>query len=398
MKRTTILRITRWIILLSVLVLTTVMGRLHQMIKLYPPVDAFCPFGGLESLWALLRYGALLKKIAWSSFILLGASVITALAFRRSFCGNICPLGFLQEIFGLGGKSLLGRRFNIPGKVDRWLRYGKYLVFIIITVWTWKELTLVIQPYDPWLAYQHLGTEDLFSKYLAGTVVLFAALGLSVFIDRPFCRYLCPMGGMLGAISKIGAVKIRRNTESCIECGICDRSCPVSLKPSQEEFMASAECLNCSECVNSCPVENTLTYVLPGKKKRRLSTAVVLLGTVAIFTVLIAVTTFTKLFIWKTDTGLEYKVERLLAGPGRIGSDNTMMDIIQIYRINPAYLGEQFGLSGEDDFLKTLKELGIDPRDVSETVTALYEEAGLDATRLLGGGGGGGRGHGGGSH
>ncbi|MBB6478946.1 4Fe-4S binding protein [Spirochaeta isovalerica] len=397
MKKTTLFRLSRWGILLSILVLTTVMGRLHQMIKLYPSTDAFCPFGGLETFWALLRYNSLIRKVALSSVILLAVSTGTALLFRRSFCGNLCPLGFIQELFGSAGKSFFNRKFSLPPLIDKILRYLKYVVLVLVLALSWQTFSLVIQPYDPWLAYHHIGTEDLFSKYLVGTIILFASLGLGIFIERPFCRYLCPMGGFLGLISKIGFIRIRRNTETCIDCGICDISCPVDISISTAEQVATAECLTCSACINRCPVENTLFYSLPGKKKRKVSTAFVLFGTVALFTAVIAYATVTKQFIWKADTGLEWKVERLLAGPDRIKGDNQPVHIIQIYQIPPSYLQDQFSLLTEEDFYKTFDELGIEPSDVGDYVSMLYEQAGMDPTKLLGGNGGG-RGHGRNSH
>ncbi|MBN2658845.1 MAG: 4Fe-4S binding protein [Spirochaetales bacterium] len=397
MKKTTVLRLSRWGILISILVLTTVMGRLHQMIKLYPSADAFCPFGGLESLWSLLRYNSLIRKISLSSVILLAASTGTALIFRRSFCGNICPLGFLQELSGTAGRFLFKKRVAVPSLPDKILRYVKYLVLVFVLALSWRTFSLIIQPYDPWLAYQHIGTEDLFSRYLIGTVILFASLGLGIFIDRPFCRYLCPMGGFLGIISKMGLTRIRRNRESCIDCGICDRSCPVDLPVSKMEKVTSAECLACSACVNSCPVENTLEYSLPGKKKRRISVAVVLIGTLAIFAAVIAFTTISGQFVWKTETGLESNVERLLAGPQQIRGDNQPLHIVQIFQIPPAYLQDRFSLLSEEDFYKSFDELDIDPAEVRAYVNELYEQAGLDPTKLLGGGGGG-HGRGRGSH
>ncbi len=393
MKKQTILRITRWTILLSILVLTTVMGRMHQIIKLYPPIDAFCPFGGLESLWALFRYQILLKKIAWSSLILLFTSIGTALLFRRSFCGNICPLGFLQELFGLAGNRLLKKRFQLSGRLDQILRYLKYVVLVVFLALAWKTLSLAISPFDPWVAFHHIGSDDLFTKNLIGAIILFSSLGLGIFIDRPFCRYLCPMGGFLGIVSKIGFVRIKRNKESCIDCGLCDQKCPAALDISHSIETKSVECLSCSECINACPVENTLYYSTPSKKNKPLKTAILLLGTLLIFVSVIAITSATKQFVWKTDTGLESRVERLLYGPHKIQNDNQVVDIVQIYQIHPLFLKDKFNLESDDDFYKSFNELEIAVSEVQELIHTVYEEAGLDPTQLLGGGGCGGGDH-----
>lgn len=380
------LRIIRWVILLSILVLITVLGRLHQIIKLYPSIDAFCPFGGLESAWSLIRYQTILKRVAWSSFILLFTSVGTAVILRRSFCGNICPLGFLQELFGLSGKKILKTRYNLPIRVDKYLRFIKYAVLIIFLALTWRTFELTIRPYDPWVAFHHIGSDDLFSKNLIGFIILILSLAIGFFSDRPFCRYLCPMGGLLGIISKIGLLKIKRNEASCTNCELCDKICPANIKISQEKLITSAECMTCSECVNVCPVENTLNYSLPGKKQKKVSVITVLFGTLFIFVTSVTVTTITKSFVWKKETGLEKKVERLYWGPHKIKDDNTFADVVQVYRIHPGYFSQEFSLSGEDDFYKPLKELSIEPKTVEEKVNKLYQEAGKDPKKLLGGG------------
>ncbi len=397
MKKISPLPLIRWVILISLLVLTTVLGRLHQIVKLYPPIDAFCPFGGLESAWALIRYQGLLKRTAWSSVILLATSLGTALIFRRSFCGNICPLGFLQELFGLGGGKILHRRFNLPGKLDRTLRYLKYPVMLIFLGLAWKTFNMTIRPYDPWVAYHHIGSGELLAEYFWGTIILLLSLLGGIFLDRPFCRYLCPMGAFLALPSKIGMARIKRNGESCIDCGLCDRACPMALSVSRADEVLSAECIACGECVRACPVPETLAFAVPSLKKKRrpLPSLLIIGGTFLIFLLVLAATSLSGSFSWKSETGLEPRVERLLWGPQRIKGDNTLADIVQIYQIHPAYFAQELNLDREDQFYLTLDGLGVDPDEIAAMVTSLYEEAGMDPRNVMKGGG---RGHSGGEH
>ena len=80
-------RIIRLIVLLLVLIASTLLGIMHQYSKGWVPpgVDAFCPFGGIESALSLIATGTMLKKIAWSSFTLLLAVLLIVVLFRRSF-------------------------------------------------------------------------------------------------------------------------------------------------------------------------------------------------------------------------------------------------------------------------------------------------------------------------
>jgi polyferredoxin len=105
----------------------------------------------------------------------------------------ICPLGALQEFFGLAGRKIFKRRLHLPRTIDKIFRYLKYPILILFIASAWKTMTLAIRPYDPWVAYHHLASDEFFSEYLIGTLILGASLLVGLFLDRPFCRYLCPV-------------------------------------------------------------------------------------------------------------------------------------------------------------------------------------------------------------
>ncbi|MDO8987171.1 MAG: 4Fe-4S binding protein, partial [Coriobacteriia bacterium] len=165
--------------LLAVLAISTALGLLHgaKGVAWRPvSVDALCPFGGIETLWAFIADGFLIKKIALSSLILLAGVVVTALVMGRSFCGQVCPLGTLQELSARIGRKLFGRRLVMPKILDRPARYLKYAVLLGFTLWTWAVSDLVIRAYDPWVAYHHLTSPELLTELGAGLFVLVVAL------------------------------------------------------------------------------------------------------------------------------------------------------------------------------------------------------------------------------
>ena len=249
-------RVVRWGILLSVLAISTVLGLLHQMAPglRVVSVDALCPFGGVESLWAVLSGGDLLKRIAVGSFVLLGASVGLNLLFGRSFCGQFCPLGTLQELFGSLRSKLGMARHEIPKAVDVPARFLKYLVFGVFAWLSWLTASLVIRPYDPWVAYHHLTSPELFTTFGIGAAVLGVSLAGSFVYDRFFCKYLCPMGAFLGLFNKLGLYRVVRSADACIDCGACDKVCPVNIDVSTvPSAVSDSECLACGECVAACP-------------------------------------------------------------------------------------------------------------------------------------------------
>lgn len=358
----------RTVVLILILVVLTVFGILHQFPQGWRPagVDAFCPFGGVESLITVLATGRFLEKIALSSFILLLATVITALVFRRSFCGYICPLGTLQELFGRLGKKVLGKRFAIAPSIDRYARYGKYIVFAVVVVFSAVLGELVFRPYDPWVAYQHLTSDELFSSLLAGFVVLILALVGSFFYDRVFCKYLCPLGGFLGILGKVGYFRIRRNENTCINCKVCSKVCPVNIPVAEIQEVTSSECISCNLCVNACPVENTLT--VEGKRKGKVAPVGVLVATLGIFLVVLGVSTYTGGFAWSVKSIQDISLHTGQFNPDEIKGSDTWKAISELSGIPKDELVTTFELT-EADFEGTLKDWAHKPgytREVSE--------------------------------
>lgn len=269
MKNNKILKNLRYVLLAIFLIHSTVEAYLHQLLGggKAPSIHALCPYGGLESLYSLIFGGTFIQKIFSGTLIILLITLIIALIFRRSFCGLICPFGALQEFFGLIGKKVFKKRLIVPEKVDKPLRYLKYVVLLLTLFLAWKTAGLWVNPYDPWAAYGHIsvGIESLIDEYLIGFVILIATLIGSLLYDRFFCKYLCPMGAFYGIVSKLSPAKITRNENTCVNCGLCNKNCPVNIKVSELKEIKSAECINCQSCILSCPKNNTLEFKVKNK-------------------------------------------------------------------------------------------------------------------------------------
>lgn len=295
-------RAVRLIVLAAGLVIITVIGLAHRFGVQVVGVDALCPFGGIETFWTLVTQATLVQRVAASSVVLLVAVLLTAVVFRRSFCGYVCPLGALQEFFGkLGALLWRGkRRPAIPAAIDRPARWLKYVVLAVFAVWSWQAASLVIRPYDPWVAYMHLTSTEVLTEFWVGLIVLGVSVAGSVVYERFFCKYLCPMGGFLGAISRFSVFKVRRNELTCTDCKACDKVCPVNVKVSQSCVVDDPECINCNECVNVCPVKGTLEVAAPGvPERRRILQPLTMLGiVVAIIVAVVGLTTVSGSFAW----------------------------------------------------------------------------------------------------
>lgn len=257
-----IVKFLRWGLLGLFTILITLASYLHitQGGGKAPSIHALCPYGGLESLYQVFTTGTLISKIFSGTLVLFGITLVISILFRRSFCGVICPFGGIQEFFALLGKKLFKRPPVLPLWLDHPLRYLKYGVLAITTFYAWKTAGLWMAPYDPWSAYAHLpeGLESVWSESAVGLVLLGITVLGSILYDRFFCKYLCPMGAIYGIIGKLSPFKVVRNENLCIDCGACNRVCPMNIDVQHSTAVTSAECINCSLCVLDCPKAGAL--------------------------------------------------------------------------------------------------------------------------------------------
>lgn len=183
------------------------------------------------------------------------AILILTILFGRFWCGWICPTGTVLQSFGPNGRRIKSQR----------LRNLKQIFFVLILLlaamgslaffWT-NPIALLTRPFAALFAYS--GEKDFASFDWIGIVVLFVpfliALALNGIEKGFWCRYLCPLGGMLGLFSKFSPFQRKVERESCIECGICAQNCPVgAINPTDGFSSDPAECIQCTECAARCP-------------------------------------------------------------------------------------------------------------------------------------------------
>jgi len=370
-KQQKIFRSLRVIVLLAILIVSTLIGLNHLYYSSVRPfgVDAFCPYGGIESALTLFTTGNLISRIQWNNFIMLIAIFLILLLFQRAFCGYICVLGFLQELFGRLGKSIFKKRFTINPKIDIYLRFFKYLVLIFSIYFSFYLTSLFIRPFDPWAAYNHLTSSELFVNFGIGAIILFISLIGSFFYDRFFCKYLCPLGAFISLFNRLSIFKIRRNESSCIKCHACNKACPVNINVESSDVLNDPECINCNECINVCPVKDTLN-VTPPKKCCNASPLIVMIVVLVIFFGSIGLTTITGQFKWiqgsiHYGTENETKNEKININIENIKGNNTLSEAIIITKLPLELFVKEYNFRDEEMSLKLRvvmesRKLGVD--------------------------------------
>ncbi|WKY48775.1 4Fe-4S binding protein [Eubacteriaceae bacterium ES3] len=229
-------------------------------------LHALCPFGGVETLYSFIISGMLIEKVAGSSLILMGLIFLLALFFGPVFCGWVCPLGSFQELIGLLGKKLFKKKYNkfIPQNIHNILRFFRYFVLAWVLYITAQSGTLLFINLDPYHALFKFWTGTVATQAL---ILLLTIIILSLFVERPWCKYACPYGAILGLFNKIRIFKLKRNTDTCIDCKKCTRICPMQINVCQNEIVSNLNCISCMKCTSSanCPKTDTLDLQIAAK-------------------------------------------------------------------------------------------------------------------------------------
>jgi polyferredoxin len=220
-------------------------------------------------------------------FIAIAVITLGSLTLGRTFCGWVCPFGYISDI-----TSLFSKNYKISSKTNETLsKFAVFMAFLFIFI----DLSIGYNQAIGKSIYEYFGefarepssiitpTTTLFSlvfwyiylnKYPSSILnlgeiisypwtfwfrifVLVIAIALNIIIPRAWCRYVCPLGGIMGIGSKYKLVKIWRDPARCDEstCGTaCEKTCPMGIPIlSYKGHVADSLCTSCGKCIDVCP-------------------------------------------------------------------------------------------------------------------------------------------------
>ena len=241
----------------------------------------FLDFTGTIHAW----FGWLAKIQFLPAVLALNVGVIVLLValtllFGRVYCSVICPLGVMQDIISwFAGRRKKNRFSHSPAK--NWLRYAVLAIFVATLVAGFGAVALLVAPYS---AFGRIA-QNLFSpiwkwgnnllSYIAervdsyafystevviGSWVTFAIAAVTLIIvgilawrnGRTYCNTICPVGTVLGVLSRFSLFKPVIDTEKCIDCKLCARKCKAACIDTKNHEIDYSRCVVCMDCLESC--------------------------------------------------------------------------------------------------------------------------------------------------
>lgn len=248
------------------------MGKKHisltQLIRHIVQVAAFLLFPGLfitvfsavgDILTALIKDRFSVYALSAQLITVFTVFIITAL-WGRFFCGFFCFFGTLQEIIAFLSRKIFPKKRQIPSKFDHVLKIIKDFILIFIVVGIWILSLPIDSSFNPWGVFGMLVSGNLTAVSAAiptvGFFVLMVIMICSIFVERFFCRYLCPLGAMFASFSRKRVYKIHRQSNTCTNCGLCTKKCSMGINVPEKDTVTSGECINCMQCLTACPQES----------------------------------------------------------------------------------------------------------------------------------------------
>jgi polyferredoxin/NAD-dependent dihydropyrimidine dehydrogenase PreA subunit len=241
------------------------------------PISWFLELDPLAAVGTALATHSLSPGFGWAL-----ATVAVTIVFGRVFCGFVCPFGALHQFVGWLGR--LGRRpkDKISANSYRPAQAAKYYVLVAVLAaaalsagggsagslqtglldpisMLQRSINLIVLPAAD-LAFERMfhGGRFAVGAWLLGG--LFAAsLLINLWIPRFYCRFVCPLGALLGVLSRPSLWGIGKAGGECDECGLCDIDCEGACNPMGP--IRVSECLMCMNCLDSCPKLAPVAYL-----------------------------------------------------------------------------------------------------------------------------------------
>jgi len=220
-----------------------------------PGALAACPIGSLQAVLGGNKHNF--------SFYVIGILIFFGVMLGRLICGFLCVFGFVQDLL----YKIKTPKLNVPQKIDRPLRCLKYVVLaipvIVLPIFLTNQFGVSLPYFCKWICPAGtleggiplvLKNENLRSalgflfNWKMGILVLIVLT--SIFIYRPFCKYICPLGAIYSLFNKFSFYQMHVDQSKCNGCKLCEKKCKMNVEITKN--INSPECIRCGECKDVC--------------------------------------------------------------------------------------------------------------------------------------------------
>lgn len=214
-------------------------------------------FGEIKLLYTSIADGTFTVTGFAGRFAFLIALVPLTILLGRFFCGWICAFGALNDFIYAVSRKVFRTGFKVSPRWDRVLKCTKYVLLAFIIVVQWTIGNAAFGQLSPWDAFTSIpDIPESVSDNPIGFIVLALVVVGACFVERFFCRYICPLGAVLALSSMPRLFQISKPGAQCGKCRICTNHCAMGIQLYRTDKVTSGECIFCFKCTDACPRNN----------------------------------------------------------------------------------------------------------------------------------------------
>ena len=260
--------------------------------------------------WGWMAKLQFLPSCLAGNFIVIGGIALLTLLFGRIYCSVICPLGVYQDLIIWIRRQigLFANKVNVKRKVkaaqarkegreveavstlkaevkhfkyNRERRLPRYIVLGLTALAVFADIQLLVALIEPYSAYGRMvhtavgmcGGADIPVALMITAAATLVIISVSAWLwGRAWCSNICPVGSLLGIISRFSLFKIRFDVDKCTACGRCGRGCKASCIDGDARIIDYSRCVDCFDCIYRCTGHAIHLKYAYGKKKAEAKT------------------------------------------------------------------------------------------------------------------------------
>lgn len=243
-------------------------------------------FGEIKKLYTMIIQGNFNFYVALAGSVEFLAVILLTILLGRFFCGWMCAFGTFNDVIHIISKKVFKINFIVDKEVDAVLKYVKYVILLMLIVVSWTMGSKIFQGTSPWDAFgQITNFPEVLYSYTFGVIILILIAVGAMFIERFFCRYLCPLGAVFTIMSKLSLFKIKKPNEKCGKCRLCTNNCSMGLPLYKVNNVRGGECINCFKCVETCPRKNVKATIANEEINPALASSIAVAAFVGVYSI-----------------------------------------------------------------------------------------------------------------